>query len=147
MAFAPGRCCNGTYRSAGGRVPECRVPLAERATRRVLAGQPDRRAFIEQRCEGEELRVAPVDPRLVVAEGIGTPLELLAELGVDREPVRHGGDRRVELAKPGQRHGGLGLGRLLLRDRLRAAVELALAVIGPLAQGCLARRRGRAAPP
>src|SRR3989449_10092298 len=68
----------------GHRVVQLQVPLAERATHRVLAGEPDRGTLAEQRGERERLRVRPIDAAL--GERRPPPLELPLELGIHREP-------------------------------------------------------------
>ena len=70
---------------AGDGIVQDQVPLAEGAPLGVLAGEPYRHALGKQRGEGQRLGVGPVDAALGAERG-AAPLELLAELGVDREP-------------------------------------------------------------
>src|SRR5207342_1026874 len=74
-------------RLSGSRIVEHRVAVRERAALGVLAGEPDRNAFFEQRPERERLRVAPVDSTL--AQALSPALELPGELWIDLEAVRH----------------------------------------------------------
>ncbi len=113
---------------AGLRVVEGEVALAEGAPHGVLAGEPDRRAVDQQRGEGERLGVGPLDAGLRLVEGGQPALELLDELGVEREAGRRRHQRCVERAQRGGVDGGARLGRLPGGDRLLAAVELRLGV-------------------
>ena len=114
-----GQVLDRAERLAGLRVVEDEVAVRERAALDVLAGEADRRALGQQRGERERLGLGPVDAA-VGAERVAPALELLDELGVDREAV---GDREQLLVERPQAvglDGGLDLGR-------RRAVELVLA--------------------
>src|SRR4051794_3735095 len=106
-------------RLAGLRVVQDHVALGERPALGVLAGQPDGHALGEQRGEGEDLGVGPVDPALL-AERRAPAVELLDELRVHREALGGGEQLVVELAQRVGRDRGRDLGR-------RRAVELVLA--------------------
>ena len=82
---------------AGLRVVQHQVALAEGAALGVLAGEPDRHALGEQRRERQRLGVGPVDAALG-PERRAAPLELLAQLRVDREPLGPGQQLLVERA-------------------------------------------------
>ena len=106
-------------RLAGLRVVQHHVALGERAALDVLAGQADRRALGQQRRERQRLGVRPVDPA-VGAERLAAALELLDELGMDREALGDAQQLVVEDPQPLGADGGLDL-------RRRRAVELVLA--------------------
>ena len=94
------------------------MSLTEGAALRVLPGQADRRSLDQQRGERQRLRVRPLDA-LFGHEHVPTPLELLLQLGMHREAVRH---REQLLVEPLERlgvDGGGGLGRALALDALR----------------------------
>ena len=76
-ASAPGSRWIGVQRSPVGRVVQHQVPLAEGAPLGVLAGEPDRNAFGQERGERQRLGVRPVDAALGPQRG-APPLELLA---------------------------------------------------------------------
>ena len=69
---------------------------------RVLPREPYRDALLEQRCERQSLRLAPVDPSL--GEGLASSLELLRKLGVHLEPGRDLQQLLVQRAQPLDRH-------------------------------------------
>ncbi len=104
------------------RVVKHEMALRERAALRVLAGQPDRDALGQQRRERQRLGMRPHDPGLGPAhpERLAPLIELLDELRVHGEPVRHGQELLVEHLEPvgGDRRLDLGRG---------GAVELVLA--------------------
>jgi hypothetical protein len=89
-------------RLPGHRVVEDGVAMRERAPLGVLAREADRDAVLEERGEGERLRVPPVDPAL--AECIAAALELPRELRVHLEAVGDAGELLVELAQAVRRH-------------------------------------------
>ena len=85
-ASAPGSALDRREPLAGDDVVQHEVPLAERAALGVLAGEPDRHALGQQRRERQRLGVRPVDSALG-PERRAAPLELLAQLRMDREPL------------------------------------------------------------
>src|SRR5262245_48583192 len=103
---------------AGPRVPEPGVALAERAAHRVLAAQPDRCPLAQERAEGQELGVRPVDALLIALESSRALVQLLRELGMDLESLGNQGHAGVEIPKLLDRHGRLRLAKLLGRQRL-----------------------------
>ena len=68
--------------------------MAERAPPRILTRQADAVALEQQGPEGERLRRRPLD--LALGVQLGTGLELLGQLRVDREPLRVAGQVREE---------------------------------------------------
>src|SRR3954451_12150666 len=114
-----GEALDRRQRLAGLGVVQDHVALRERPALGVLTGEPDRDALGEQRGEREHLGVGPVDPALL-AERYAPAIELLDELRVDGEAVRHGEHLVVELAQRVGRDGRRDL-------RRRRAVELVLA--------------------
>ena len=94
------------------------MPLTEGAALGVLPGQADRCSLDQQRGERQRLRVCPLDA-VFGHEHVTTPLELLLQLGMHREALRH---REQLLVEPLQRlgvDGRGGLGRALALDALR----------------------------
>jgi len=89
------------------------VPVREGAALRVLSAQPNRRPSTSSGREREALRLAPVDAAFLDRDG--APRELLRQLRVDGEALRHGEQLRVQLAQPVGRHRGDDLGRALAR--------------------------------
>ena len=87
--------------------------------------------------------MAPVDRRLVGVERDGPSLELARELRMDGEAVRDRPEVRVCLAELLQPAPPSPARRLLRRDRLGPAVELALWLFRALADRCLALRESR----
>ena len=79
-------------------VVEDEVAVGERAALRVLSRQANRGARDEQTAQREPFRLRPVDPSLL-AEGLAPSLELLYQLGMDRETLRHGEELLVQLAR------------------------------------------------
>ena len=71
------------------------MPLHERAAARVLPGEPDRHALLEQRAEREQLAHGPVDAAL--ADHRGTPLHQLLQLGVQGEALGHVHERVADV--------------------------------------------------
>ena len=66
---------------------EHEVAVSERAAFGVLARETNGNPILEQGGVGESLALAPVDP--AVDDGLVTAVELLRELGIDREPGRN----------------------------------------------------------
>src|SRR6516225_2867815 len=60
------------------------VPLAEGAASGILPAQPDRRAFRDQRTEGQRFAKSPVD-RAALGEDLATTLDETPQLGVQVE--------------------------------------------------------------
>ncbi len=118
-------------------VVQRQVALAEGAAHGVLAGQPDRAALEEEGPEGQRLGVRPFDSRLRVVERGQPAIELLGQLGVDREALRRGQQGAIHGAQHLGLDGGRRLGRLLRRDSLGAAVKRRLRM--PPAHGGLTR--------
>ena len=98
--MAPGRCWIGAYVSPVYGIVEHEVAVGERAALGVLAGEAHGDPVLEQGRVGERLALAPVDPAL--DDRLVAPLELLRELGVDREPGRHGQQLLVQDAAGGR---------------------------------------------
>src|SRR2546426_8064118 len=99
----------------GHRVVQLQMPLAERATHRVLAGEPDRGTLAEQRGERERLRVRPID--VALGERGPPPLELPLELGIHGESRRDLQQLLVQARDERRSHRGVGLGHRRLRPR------------------------------
>src|SRR3954447_10003076 len=89
---------------AGVDVVEDVVAVRKGAALSVLAGEADRDPLNEQACERQRLSLTPIDAALV--ESLAAAVELLLQLGMDREALRHGDERLVELAQPAGRDGG-----------------------------------------
>src|SRR5256885_11398005 len=103
----PGKILDRGMAAAVPGVVQHEVSLAERAALRVLAREPDRRSLGEERREGQGLRVGPLD--LTVGEGGPAPLQLLLQLGNDREAVGHEQQLLVQRREQGGGHGGVRL--------------------------------------
>ena len=118
-----------------------RVAVGEGAALGVLARDADRDPLDEQAREGERLGLPPVDPALVHA--LAPALELLQQLLVPLEAVRHLEQLLVQRLEPLRRDGGddgaAGVGRdpsllrrLRHRDRrLQPVVRIAKLLLGP----------------
>ena len=76
------------------------MAVGEGAALGVLAGEANGDPVLEQRRVGERLALAPVDP--AVDDRLVTPVELLGELGVDREPGRNGEQLLVQRPQAGR---------------------------------------------
>ena len=72
---------------AGSRFVQHGVAVRERPALRVLAREADRNPLLEQRRESECLSMPPVDTAFV--ESVSPALELLGQLRIDLESVRH----------------------------------------------------------
>ncbi len=138
-ASAPGSRWIGRDDLAGDGVVQHEMALAEGAALGVLAGEPYRHALGEERGEGQRLRVGPVDAALG-AECGAAPLELLAELGMHREPS---GQRQELLVERHQESGASAVStswpapaslcwRLRRRALVHARLEALLDVHQPL---------------
>ena len=64
----------------------------------VLAREPNRNPVLEERGVREGLGLTPVDPS--VLDRLAAAHELLRQLRIDRETVRHGQELLVECAEP-----------------------------------------------
>ena len=78
--------------------------MRERAALRVLTRESDRDPVLEQRREGERLRLAPVDAALL--HRVVPTLQLAGELRVDREPGWHAEELLVQRPQAVSGHGG-----------------------------------------
>ncbi len=85
-------------RLARVRIVEDQVSVGKGAALGVLPREANGNPVFEQGGVRECLTLTPVDPALV--DPPAPTIELLRELGVDREPVRHGEQLLVEGAQP-----------------------------------------------
>ncbi len=97
------------------RVDQDQMPLAERAALGILPREPDGRRLHHEGRERQRLGVRPVD--LAAGERGTPPLELLLELGNDREPLGHDEQLLVQRGEQRRRHRGVGLDDGCLRPR------------------------------
>ena len=93
-------------------IEQHRMALREGAALRILAGQADRMAFLEQRAEGERFRGGPVDA-LAGLDRLGAMIEEALDRLVDVEALRHGRDLLADLAQLADVDAGIAAARIL----------------------------------
>ena len=95
-------------------VDQHRMALREGAALAVLAGQPHRMAFEQQRAEGERLGGRPVDA-LAGLDRLGARVEEALDGAVDVEALRHRGDLLADLLERLDRDAGVAAARIVAR--------------------------------
>ena len=96
----------------GFLIEQHRVALREGAALRVLAGQPDRGAFLQQRAEGQRLRSRPVDA-LARLDRLGAVVEETLHRAVHVEPIGHRCDLLADFAQHVRLDAGIAAARIV----------------------------------
>src|SRR5204862_4713536 len=99
-----GKLLNRRVAIAGIDVVQHEMPLAEGTALGILSGQTNGRALAQQRRERQRLRVCPLDAFL--GGESAAALQLLVELRMNREAVRHREQGVVEGGEAVRVHGG-----------------------------------------
>src|ERR1700674_2595916 len=98
-------------------VDQHRMALRERAALGILAGQPHRMTFAQERAEGECLAGRPVDA-VALLDRLGARVEKALDRAVDMETRRHRADPLADLLELLDRKAGIAAARIVgeLRD-------------------------------
>ena len=114
------------------------MALREGAALAVLAGQPHRRAFEQERAEGERLAGRPVDAHAGL-DRLGAGIEETLDGAVDMEALRHRADLLADVLERLDRNAGDAAARIVEVARRLHAGPAAVEPIGTVGLVALAR--------